>query len=408
MALACAFFSCLCAYSQQGVRVERGESGLFVTSRLKPKSESALSVQNALELSENKAYSDFIIYCRAGRIIIPNELEDLREKIEACYLRTFSLSAKIDGAKIVRKEMENGEAVCTLQFPQETVDAVLLSIPEILVRADSEYISSNPVLHYEILRRSGGDANISFFRNADILHSAASSAPLTRIPQAWLADESVGISGLSDNDLLDYANESLGIEGLYESIRAELRKRGFVKLAQDLPAIKISVVDADSSTLKFLDEINAAALSELNESFSYLYRIVAAHGGRIAFKTKSERISFMKNANDEFASATPTLARVRGFCEKTLSYAPDSSAFNLIGRTLELEGKSHAAAAFYLQSYTLDPKNPYAAVNLACIADKLGLSDAVKFWISAAEKNSTLTKWGQTKINQLKNTSQDL
>jgi hypothetical protein len=79
-----------------------------------------------------------------------------------------------------------------------------------------------------------------------------------------------------------------------------------------------------------------------------------------------------------------------------------AEAFNLIGRTRDMQGKPGLAAFFYFQSHVINSKTPHAATNLALVFDKLGNEKSALWWLREASKNDRLPPWSKQKLDILR------
>jgi tetratricopeptide (TPR) repeat protein len=404
--LAGGLFVCAQAQTQTYPREKNGL--VLAEGRAQPATQSVLSAQAALQKAETLAQLSLLEHGISKAITLPPAWEDLRDDITRELLKTYSLKTKLTGVNTVSRDMLPTGASCVLSIPaanlRQAVAATAAQWNENSILRD---IRPNAPLHFEAAARIGKPPDIKELLNAstDILQAIAEGRPIGRLPKLWqLAKDTFQKQPIATKPadvLLAALDETIGRDDLSALILEELSRRNRAHVARRLACLKFPRSGTFALEETGLAELKTGALAELNNEES-IAGVIVRHDGLLLFKENAAPNENLARANAAFSQAPVDFDKVRDLALQSLLEQTTAEAFNLIGRTHELQDKPGLAAFFYFQAHVINNQNPHAATNLALVLDKLGNKKHALLWLREASKNDRLPPWSKQKLDILR------
>lgn len=405
-ALALPFAGGLCAQTQMYPFEKDG--AVFAEGRALPASPSGLSEQIALQKAEVLAQVSLLDHGISKAVKLPPEWEDLRASIASELAKTRSVDIKINGVSIVSRRVLTTGAYCVVSVPSDNL-AQAVAAPAAQWNENSilRAISGNKILRFETAQRKSLPANIReiFDPSDDILTAIEKNASVGRLPKLW----AIGIDAMDKQQIETWPvpalvrafNEAVGQDAISAKILGEISNKNYRRVARQLAGLKLPLSTAYAPDETGLAELKARAQAELTEK-DYIAKIIVQHDGLLLLKENAVQNDRLIQANKIFSQPPVDFDKVRELAFQSLLKQTSAEAFNLAGRTYEMQERPNLAAFFYFQAHVTNSKNPYAATNLALVFDKLEKEQSAVWWLREASKNDRLPAWSAQKLDSLR------
>jgi tetratricopeptide (TPR) repeat protein len=157
----------------------------------------------------------------------------------------------------------------------------------------------------------------------------------------------------------------------------------------------------EDNSISLLEKKIRNRVLKVSISFNPLPLIVIENMGNVPIENAQRTSGEFQQGNEAFFSNPPNLDTALELYQKALEKAFTADTCNMIGRCLQLKGKTLLAIPFYRQAVSLDPEHPYAGANLASCLWEVGEKKQARNTAHSALKNPNLSDWGRKQINTL-------
>ena len=383
---------------------------------------SKLSRRNAYMAAETEALNRLLEHVLIQRIIVPESLSPLKSQLLSALKAAYfsSLRLNVQGVQVWRRNSGESRSWCIIKVPEKS----LAHIHQINGRIDDLFlketrtnnIRAHPALIYECL-----SLHYSKYANKELLKwlfatpglgnikNILSEYSLDQIPLLWWSEKEKflpqELSSVGDAKLLELLNQGVLLDWCRAELCKEWKRRGYIRFSAKIcellsgnvakpdPLFLTQVLEYASTDGPNLADIPGKPL------FSFLLKLKAFAPLR---NHKVSDDAIWQEAQRVFGRKNADFDKIYALCLRSIAERPSADAFNLMGRCLQLQKKSSAAALLsYGQALRMDPSHPYASANIALLAHKEGASSLAKTAARFAMDNPKLAPWARSELSKV-------